>query len=195
MHTPRILFDITGGPQYSLTLLVAARVVGSNMPEIGFILHITVATIIGIITGIFLHQVIKFNISKVKNGILYGIIAGVVVFAVFSIPVSRLLLAPNMAMILTELDPSMTFVQASDLIAENFVSGLIESLYMHLIWGITSGLLASALTIKLGANYRCHRCDIEFPKIETYNKHAKYVHESPSTSMKKILILGGHSTQ
>ena len=127
MHMPRVFFDITGGPQYSLTLLVAAQVVGSNEPEVGFALHLTVATVIGIITGIFLHKIIKFNISRIKNGVIYGLIVGIVVFAVFSIPVSQLLLGPNMARILTELDPNMTFVEASDLMAENFVSGLIES--------------------------------------------------------------------
>ncbi len=191
MHMPRVLFDITGGSQYSLTLLVAAQVVGSNVPEVGFALHMTVATVIGIITGIFLHKVIKFNISKIKNGITYGIIAGVVVFTVFSIPVSQLLLGPNMARVLTELDPAMTFVEASELLAENFVSGMIESLYIHLIWGITFGILASVFTRKFGANYRCHICDIEFSKISTYGKHVQNVHETPSKSMKKILILGG----
>jgi len=191
MHMPRVLFDITGGPQYSLTLLIAAQVVGSTVPEVGFALHITVATVIGIITGIFLHKVIKLNISRIKNGIIYGLIAGIVVFAVFSIPVTQLLLGPNMARILAELDPDMTFVEASDLLAENFVAGLIESLYIHLIWGITFGVLASVLTRKFGANYRCHICDVEFSKISTYEKHVQNVHENPSKSMKRILILGG----
>lgn len=191
MHMPRIFFDITGGPQYSLTLLVAAKVVGSDIPEVGFALHITVATIIGMITGIFLHKVIKFNISNLRNGLIYGIIAGVVVFAVFSIPVSQLALGPNMVKILSELDPNMTFVEASDLVDENFVPNLIDSLFMHLIWGLTFGILASTLTGKLGANYRCHICDIEFSRISTYEKHADKVHENPSKSIKKILILGG----
>jgi len=191
MHTPRVLFDITGGPQYHITLLVAARVLGSNMPEVGFALHMTVATVIGIVTGIFLHKVIKFNISKLKNGVIYGLVAGIVVFAVFSIPVSQLLLGPNMARVLTELDPNMTLVEASELLAENFVSGLVDSLFIHLIWGITFGILASVLTGKFGANYRCHICDIEFSKISTYEKHVNNVHERPSKSMKKILILGG----
>ena len=45
MHTPRVLFDITGGPQYSLTLLIAAQVVGSNLPEVGFALHMKISDI------------------------------------------------------------------------------------------------------------------------------------------------------
>jgi len=191
MHLPRIFFDITTGKQYLITLLVIARVLGSNNPVVGFALHMTVATVIGIITGIFLHKVIKLNISKIKNGIIYGIMAGVVVFAVFSIPVSQLVLGPNMAILLTELDPEMTFVEASYQLSENFISGLIDSFFIHLIWGMTLGILASGLTRKFGAKFRCHICDIQFSKVSTYEKHEQDVHENPSRSMKKILILGG----
>ena len=191
MHLPRILFDITTGAQYLITLLVLARVVGSDSPEVGFVLHIAVATIIGIVTGIFLHKVIKFNTSKIKNGLIYGIFAGVVVFVVFAIPVSHIFLGPHMAEHIAELDPQMTFLEASELVNENFVSSLIDLFFMHIIWGITVGVLSSLLTRKIGANYRCHICDIEFSKMSTYEKHAKNIHENPSPSIKRILILGG----
>ena len=93
MHLPRIAFDLLGNTPYFVTLLVAARVVDSSLPVVGFFLHLFVATTIGIVTGIFLHRLLKFNISKITRGIVYGIIAGVVVFVVFAIPVSQLLLA------------------------------------------------------------------------------------------------------
>ena len=191
MHIPRVLFDASIGTQYLITLLVMARTLGSNQPEWGFALHILVATVIGIVTGIFLHKVIKLNISKIKNGIIYGIFAGVVVFVVFSIPVSQLILGPNMAQVIAELDPQMTLIEASELLNENFVTGMIDSFFMHLIWGITFGVVASVLTRKFGANYRCNICDIEFSKISTYEKHVENVHENPSKSIKKVLILGG----
>ena len=191
MHLPRILLDITTETQYLVTLLVMARVVGSGSPEVGFALHMLVATIVGIVTGIFLHKVIKFNISKIKNGLIYGIFAGVVVFAVFAIPVSQIFLGPNMAELIAELDPEMTFLEASELVNQNFVSNLIDMFFMHIIWGLTIGVLASLLTRKAGANYRCHICDIEFSKISTYEKHVENVHENPSPSVKRILILGG----
>ena len=191
MHLPRILLDITTETQYLVTLLVMARVVGSGSPEVGFTLHMLVATIVGIVTGIFLHKVIKFNISKIKNGLIYGIFAGVVVFAVFAIPVSQIFLGPNMAELIAELDPEMTFLEASELVNQNFVSNLIDLFFMHIIWGLTIGVLASLLTRKAGANYRCHICDIEFSKISTYEKHDENVHENPSPSLKRILILGG----
>ena len=191
MHLPRIFFDFTTGSQYFVTLLVIAKVLGSNLPEVGFAFHMLAATIIGIVTGILLHKIFKFNISKLKNGLFYGVFAGVVVFAVFAIPVSQLVLGPNMAEILSELDPQMTLVEASELVKGNFVSSLVDSFIMHIIWGITFGVLASILTRKLGANFRCRRCEIEFSKISTYEKHVENVHENPSKSIKRILILGG----
>ncbi len=191
MHLPRIFLDITTQTQYLVTLLVMAKVVGSSSPEVGFALHIAVATIIGIVTGIFLHKVIKLNISKIKNGLIYGILAGVVVFTVFAIPVSQLFLGPNMAELISELDPEMTHLEASEVVSQNFVSSLIDSFLMHIIWGLTIGVLASLLTRKIGANYRCHICDIEFSKISTYEKHVENVHENPLPSLKRILILGG----
>jgi len=168
-----------------------ARVVGSGSPEVGFALHIAVATIIGIVTGIFLHRIIKFDISKIKNGLIYGIFAGVVVFVVFAIPVSQVFLGPNMAELIAELDPEMTFLEASEVVNQNFVSSLIDSFFMHIIWGLTIGVLASLLTRKIGANYRCHICDIEFSKISTYEKHVENIHKNPSPTLKRILILGG----
>jgi len=63
MHLPRVFLDITTDTQYLITLLVMARTVGSDSPITGFALHIVVATVIGIITGVFLHKIIKFNIS------------------------------------------------------------------------------------------------------------------------------------
>jgi len=191
MHLPRIFLDITTQTQYLVTLLVMAKVVGSSSPEVGFALHIGVATIIGIVTGIFLHKVIKLNISKIKNGLIYGILAGVVVFTVFAIPVSQLFLGPNMAELISELDPEMTHLEASEVVSQNFVSSLIDSFLMHIIWGLTIGVLASLLTRKIGANYRCHICDIEFSKISTYEKHVENVHENPLPTLKRILILGG----
>jgi NADH dehydrogenase len=191
MHLPRIILDITTQTQYLVTLLVMAKVVGSSSPEVGFALHIAVATIIGIVTGIFLHKVIKLNISKIKNGLIYGIFAGVVVFTVFAIPVSQFFLGPNMAELIAELDPKMTYLEASEVVNQNFVASLIDSFLMHIIWGLTIGVLASLLTRKFGANYRCHVCDIEFSKISTFEKHVENVHENPSPSLKRILILGG----
>ncbi len=171
--------------------LAAARVVNSSSIIAGVALHIAVATIIGIFAGIILYKFNLLNISKIRNGFIFGLFAGGVVFVVFAIPVWQLVLNPNLAQIMAESGLGMTKAEASELIMENLVLSLADSFIHHLIWGVTLGLIASFLTAKLGAHYRCHICDIEFSRISTYDEHVKSVHESPNPTIKKILILGG----
>ena len=193
MHLPRILLDSGDNfSQYRIALLVNASLVNSNLPEVGFALHIAVATSIGIVTGVFLHKIIKFNISQIRKAVAYGLFAGFIVFVVFAIPVSQLLLGPNTAEVLAELDPDMILSEEENAQTEqSIVSGILYSIFIHVIWGLTVGIVSSLLTQKLGTNYRCRRCDIEFSRLNTYEHHVTYVHENPSPTMKKIVILGG----
>ena len=191
MHLPRIFLDVLGDSSYHLTLQVSASVVNSTDPVVGFLLHLFVATVIGIVTGILLHKVIKFKISKVINGLTYGILAGVVVFVVFAIPVSQLILGPNTTAIMLELNPNMSLVDVTNIMNQTISTQMINSLIMHLIWGLTLGVITSLFTRKFGANYLCHTCNVEFSKLRTWENHHVKVHENPSPDMKKILILGG----
>ena len=191
MHLPRIFLDFMGDSSYYVTLLVLAKIVNSTEPSVGLLLHVFVATIIGIVTGIFLHKIIKFNFSKIINGLVYGIILGFVVFVVFAIPVTQLILDPNTVEFLSATNPQMSFVEATHQVEENFISQMLNSIIIHLIWGITLGIISSLFTRKMGANYLCRTCNVEFSKIRTWEHHQKYVHENPSPDMKKILILGG----
>lgn len=191
MHLPRIFLDLIGDSSYVVTLLISAQVVGSTEPVVGFLLHIFVATIIGIITGILLYKIIKFDLSKITTGLVYGVIAGIIVFVVFAIPVSQLLLGPNTAEILSEINPQMSYLEAVQEVENNFVNQMLSSLMMHIVWGLTLGLISSLFTRKIGANYLCRTCNIEFSKLQTWKHHREHVHDNPSPLMKKILIIGG----
>ena len=191
MHLPRMFLDMLGDSSYNVMLLVMAKIVNASQPEVGLILHFFVATVIGIVTGIFLHKVLRFNISRITKGLTYGLVSGIVVFVVFAIPVSQIFLGPNTIEILSGINPEMGSVQIIQEIEENFQSQMISSLFMHLVWGITLGTISSLLTRKIGANYLCHICNIEFSNIKTYEHHKENVHENPSHKMKNVLILGG----
>ncbi len=191
MHLPIMFMDLFGNSSYQVWLLVAAKVINSSQPEVGFALHFFVATIIGIVTGIFLHKVLRFNISKIPKGLVYGVISGVVVFAVFAIPVSQVFLGPNTIEILSEINPEMTSTQAAQEVENNFLSQMINSFFMHIVWGVTLGITSSLLTRKIGANYLCHICNIEFSNIKSYEHHKENVLDNPSSKIKRILILGG----
>jgi len=191
MHLPIIFSDLFGDSSYQIWLLVAAKIVNSSQPEVGLTLHFFVATIIGITTGIFLHKILRFNISKIHKGSAYGIISGIVVFVIFAIPVSQIFLAPNTIEILSEINPEMTSIQISQEMERNFLNQMLNSLFMHIVWGVTLGIISSLLTRKIGANYLCHICNIEFTNIKTYEHHKENVHVNPTSKMKNILILGG----
>lgn len=191
MFIPKILMDVTIDTQYYITWLVFARVIGQNTVQAGILLHVFVATVIGLVTGLVLYKGKILNISKITNGIIFGIIAGIVAVVVFYIPVYQVLITPNMIAIMTELDPQMSVLQASESINGYYFQTLVDAIFTHLIWGITLGVVSTILTTKFGTRYRCHGCDIQFSKIKTYEYHYKHVHETPSPSMKHILILGG----
>ena len=191
MFVPRFISDFTVGTQYYIFWTVSARVLGSESYEIGIILHFLVATIIGIVSGLFLYKIKLLNISKISNGVIFGLFTGTIVFIVFAIPVQQLVLEPNIAELISELDPNTTLLEAQEHIIKNRVPGMIDSFLTHLIWGVTVGSIATVLTSRVGTNYRCHICDIQFSKLNTYYRHKNSVHDTVNQNLKKILIIGG----
>jgi len=69
MFIPKILMDVTIDTQYYITWLVFARVIDQNTIQYGILLHVFVATVIGIVTGLILYKGKILNISKISNGI------------------------------------------------------------------------------------------------------------------------------
>ena len=196
MVIPKTLFEVQMGLPYYLTWIVfghAAGVYSSVSASIlaGAILHIITAISIGIVTGIFLYKTNILNISKPSNGIIYGLIVGVAVFVIFFIPVNQFILSPDIAQTLPEVQPSITESEAVTMIGENQLSVMISSIVMHLVFGMTLGLISSLLEIKFGAKYRCPHCEISFSRIDTLQKHLELVHGTSPIQRKRILILGG----
>lgn len=191
MFIPYSILDITIDTQYYLTWLVFSKVVNSESYGVGAILHLFVGTMIGLVTGIILYKSKILVISKSSNGVLFGIITGVVAYLVFYIPVQNMILEPNMAQIMTESIPGLTFEEAKLSIQNNYLKTLAESLFTHLIWGVVMGMVSIKLTQKFGANYRCQTCNIQFSKMQTFDKHHVFHHTDQKFKTTKILILGG----
>jgi hypothetical protein len=75
---PITVFAIEEGSLYYLTWIVFGHIAGVYSPVTsviiaGFMLHITTATCIGIISGLFLYKTNILNISKPSNGLKYGL--------------------------------------------------------------------------------------------------------------------------
>ncbi len=191
MFVPRFIMDATAGTKYYVIWRAFAKIANSDSFETGMFVHILVATSIGIVAGLVLYKGNFLNISKIFHAFIYGIIAGTVVFVVFYIPVQQFLLAPNMAEVMSEINTEMSIKEAKADLSQRYFDILLDSLFIHLIWGITVGIVSSFLTREFGANYRCNVCNIEFSKIRSVERHHKHRHVLNDKKITKVVIVGG----
>ena len=75
--------------------------------------------------------------------------------------------------------------------SSNLLIIMISWFIIHLIFGVTVGIISSLLSIKFGSRYRCSICDISFSRIDSYQKHIELIHGARPIQQKHILILGG----
>jgi NADH dehydrogenase FAD-containing subunit len=186
---------LLGSPNY-LVWIAFGHVLGVVSPlsasiAAGIFIHAITSISIGIVIGIFLYKTGILNISKISNGIVYGLFAGSVVFVVFFLPVQYFVLSPQITSTMVELDPLMTEIDAKQELEDNFTIIILGSIVMHLIFGVTVGFFSSVLSIRFGARYRCSQCDISFSRIDSYRKHKELVHGMKPIQLTRILILGG----
>jgi NADH dehydrogenase len=202
-----ITFLYTGlGLPYYLTWMAFGHVLGvysSSSIITGISIHLITAISIGIAVGVFLYKTGILNISKLSNGILYGLLAGSIVFVVFFIPVYQFILAPEItrtidAMKVTTTSQSkeyaatpITTTTPQYQYANNFIVVMIVWLLIHLVFGTVLGGVSSSISIRFGSRFRCAKCDISFSRIDSLQKHIQLVHGTTPIQLKRILILGG----
>jgi NADH dehydrogenase len=202
-----ITFLYTGlGLPYYLTWMAFGHVLGvysSSSIITGISIHLITAISIGIAVGVFLYKTGILNISKLSNRILYGLLAGSIVFVVFFIPVYQFILAPEItrtidAMKVTTTSQSkeyaatpITTTTPQYQYANNFIVVMIVWLLIHLLFGTVLGGVSSSISIRFGSRFRCAKCDISFSRIDSLQKHIQLVHGTTPIQLKRILILGG----
>lgn len=105
---------------------------GISATLVGMILHMLTASLVGAIFGMCsgLHQ--KLRVFSLGRGIISGIITGLVVFFVFFIPISGILMIPMIQ------SSNIVFGDASKLLANTnlIIFGALE---LHVVYGITMG--------------------------------------------------------
>jgi NADH dehydrogenase len=190
------IFQILLGSPYYLVWIAFGHVTGVVSPIsasviAGIFIHTITSLSLGIVIGIFLYKTGILNISKISNGIIYGLFAGSTVFIVFFLPVQYFVLSPQIVNTMVELDPEMTEIDAKQELENNFTTIIVGSIIMHLIFGVTVGFFSSVLSIKFGTRYRCSQCDISFSRIDSYRRHKELVHGIKAVQLVRILILGG----
>ncbi|HEY7226975.1 MAG TPA: NAD(P)/FAD-dependent oxidoreductase [Nitrososphaeraceae archaeon] len=188
------IFEVGMGLPYYVTWVAFGHVVGvysSNAAYAGVAIHTITAISIGIVIGVFLYKTGILNISKLSNGLLYGLFAGTVVLIVFFIPVYMLILQPEINRILTTSMAEDYEEYATTSSHYNFPLVIVSYIIMHLVFGIAVGITSSTLSIRFGSRYRCKKCDISFSRIDSYQKHVELVHGEKPFQLIRILILGG----
>lgn len=188
------IFEVGMGLPYYVTWVAFGHVVGvysSNAAYAGIAIHTITAISIGIVIGVFLYKTGILNISKLSNGLIYGLFAGTVVLIVFFIPVYMLILQPEINRILDSSVPEDYDEYATTSSHYNFPLVIVSYIIMHLVFGIAVGVTTSTLSIRFGSRYRCKKCDISFSRIDSYQKHVQLVHGEKPLQLIRILILGG----
>jgi NADH:quinone reductase (non-electrogenic) len=201
------------GMSYYLTCRAFGHIIGiysaSSFSVIaGLCVHLITAISIGVAVGVFLYKTDVLNISKLSNGILYGLLAGSIVFIAFFIPVYQFVLtrgiADNMNGIrvtaiisngyattaTTTTETRIITPQYSE-ISTTFPTIMIVWLLIHLAFGTTLGSVSSVISIRFGSRYRCTRCNISFSRIDSLQKHIQLVHGATPIQLTRVLILGG----
>ncbi len=188
------IFEVGMGLPYYVTWVAFGHVVGvysSNAAYAGIVIHTITAISIGIVIGVFLYKTGILNISKLSNGLIYGLFAGTVVLIVFFLPVYILILQPEINRILNTSMPEDYDEYATTSSHYNFPLVIVSYIIMHLVFGIAVGVTSSTLSIRFGSRYRCKKCDISFSRIDSYQKHVQLVHGEKPLQLIHILILGG----
>src|SRR5881396_1530105 len=104
-------FEVGMGLPYYVTWLAFGHVVGvysSDAAFAGVAIHLITAISIGIAVGVFLYKTGILNISKLSNGLLYGLLAGSIVFVVFFLPIYQFILAPEITRTMATIKVSTT---------------------------------------------------------------------------------------
>src|SRR5215471_16119848 len=156
---------------------------------VGLLIHLITAICIGIIAGLFLYKTNILNISKPSNGLRYGLLVGTVVYLVEQFDLD----AQFEHTLSSSYHEESREYQKEISFSNIHLNSMLYSISINLLFGITLGLFSSLLTIKFGARYRCPQCDISFSRIDTLQNHLELYHSgnTPSNTMKRILILGG----
>jgi hypothetical protein len=170
-----ITFLYTGlGLPYYLTWIAFGHVIGvysSSSIIAGVAIHMITAISIGIGVGVFLYKTGILNISKLSNGLLYGLLAGSIVFIVFFIPVYQFILAPEIDRTMDEMKVTTTSESeeySSTTQYGNFTEVTIVWLLIHLVFGTVLGGVSCSISIRFGSRYRCIKCNITIMQC-TYN--------------------------
>jgi hypothetical protein len=106
---------------------------GIEATLVGMVSHMLTAALIGTVFGLGSCLGKILDVNSIKKGALAGIVTGIVVFLVFFVPISTLLMMPQIRQSESSIAEASTLVLNSDLV-------MLGSLEMHVVYGAVMGV-------------------------------------------------------
>lgn len=116
--------------------------------SVGFLVHMATAALIGAVFFVcsILHKIL--NITSFQKGVFAGGVTGLVVFAVFFLPINLFIMIPSVQQIIVDSDQFGLSVQETDSIkkmTENTEQILWGSLILHVLYGVVMGFFSGIM--------------------------------------------------
>lgn len=129
--------------------IVAGSIFGfedqSNAKVVGIGAHLVTSTAIGVIFGIVVSSVNKLRITTYPKGLAEGVIAGLIGFAVISVPLMLTTFPPEIADVWAGENPDVTEQMAMEQLKENLPVNMAFAVIRHIAYGLVLGVVATFL--------------------------------------------------
>jgi membrane protein CcdC involved in cytochrome C biogenesis len=122
----------------------------NNALIVGLVVHLLTSTVIGIIFAILVTKVSRFEITGYKKGLIEGIILGIAVFAILYIPTTLVMIQPQLHILISQNNPSLSQTQTQILGENMLVTGL--GFLAHIVYGVVLGSMTTFLLRRRGSS-------------------------------------------
>lgn len=139
--------------------------------SVGIAMHMLSSTLIGLIFGIAV-SVDKLKLDGFGKGIGFGIITGMISFAVLFLPLMMYALPPQIVLLMQVMNPDATqemIMQKINGMLPMIINGSIIS---HVVYGAVLGITTTAI-IRKARSYECKECQLKFGNKDEIQKHLK----------------------
>ncbi len=144
MIGPKMISNIQLGIPYNVNWVVFGIVLGVDKPSAfasGLGLHILTGIIIGVLFGIITGKIAKLRLTNISRGLTFGVIAGLIVFGAFFIPMLQNVLAPNLMKLVMEMNPTVPQDMIKQKMQTKLPTVIQTSLGLHILFGLVLGIV------------------------------------------------------
>jgi DNA-directed RNA polymerase subunit RPC12/RpoP len=152
-----LMMPVNGQPFFVAAAMLMG-LSGTMATAAGWMLHLITGLIVGAIFGVAITKVNTFRVTDIKRGLAWGLGAGVLVWAIFFLP---MMMASGMA----------------NMLGSTLMAMVLGSFGAHLVYGlILGGIVGAVLPKSVTASvqaYKCPTCGATFRSQSALMEHGK----------------------